>query len=400
MITVKIIIGANYGDEGKGLATHYFAEEAAKQRKKCLNVLYNGGCQRGHTVETAQGRRHVFHHFGAGTFDGAVSYLHDDFIVNPMEYMRELCALEHIGVNPVCFISPQCRVTTPYDMLINRIVEEERGKKRHGSCGMGIWETVERYCNTNASEIGRLSFYTDDELRTWLSIIREKYLPQRLEHYNITRIPQKYKEIIDSEVLAENYIEDLKAMINHGHVELSAPSLLTFMHQHDYIIFEGAQGLALDERNSEEYPHVTASKTGSEVPMECIKSLDQKDKIDIETVYVTRSYITRHGAGYLPGECNKSDISPNIEDYTNRPNEFQGKLRYARLNGKEMIERIKIDISRSNTSKNSLMITHINETDGIVYCRLRRDDAAIFDKLYLSGRKDGIDRCHIMKHDK
>ena len=47
---LKAIIGANYGDEGKGKMTDYFAAEAAKNRKSCIVVLSNGGAQRGHTV--------------------------------------------------------------------------------------------------------------------------------------------------------------------------------------------------------------------------------------------------------------------------------------------------------------------------------------------------------------
>lgn len=57
-VDVKVIVGSNYGDEGKGMATHFFSNNAQKQL--CLNVLYNGGCQRGHTVELRNGKRHVF----------------------------------------------------------------------------------------------------------------------------------------------------------------------------------------------------------------------------------------------------------------------------------------------------------------------------------------------------
>lgn len=59
MKEVKVVIGANYGDEGKGLMTNYFARQADKKHKKCLNILFNGGAQRGHTVENGD-FRHVF----------------------------------------------------------------------------------------------------------------------------------------------------------------------------------------------------------------------------------------------------------------------------------------------------------------------------------------------------
>ena len=119
-VNVKIVVGANYGDEGKGLATDFFARNASG---KCLNVLYNGGPQRGHTVELKGGKRHVFHHFGSGTFANAHTLFDKDFMVNPILFAKEYDELARDGVDVKCFVSPDCRVTTPYDMIINQIVE-------------------------------------------------------------------------------------------------------------------------------------------------------------------------------------------------------------------------------------------------------------------------------------
>ena len=69
MPSVKVVIGANFGDEGKGLMTDYFCAEAIKKNESCIVALCNGGAQRGHTVVTPDGTRHVFHHFGSGTID-------------------------------------------------------------------------------------------------------------------------------------------------------------------------------------------------------------------------------------------------------------------------------------------------------------------------------------------
>ena len=99
MQNVKLIIGANYGDEGKGLATDFFGAQAAGSFGT-INVLTNGGPQRGHTVELADGRRHVFKHFGAASFRGAASYFAEQFIVNPMEFMREYDDLRAVHAAP------------------------------------------------------------------------------------------------------------------------------------------------------------------------------------------------------------------------------------------------------------------------------------------------------------
>ena len=95
MSNVKVIIGANYGDEGKGLMTDYFAAEAKRKEEFCLVVMGNGGAQRGHTVSTPEGIRHVFHHFGSGTFSGVRTYFPEYFIVNPMVFKKEFTELKN-----------------------------------------------------------------------------------------------------------------------------------------------------------------------------------------------------------------------------------------------------------------------------------------------------------------
>ena len=89
MTKVTVIIGANYGDEGKGLTTDFIAHNEIEQGKQTIVVCSNGGAQRGHTVELSDGRRHVFHHFGSGTLAGAETYLPKQFIMNPLIFVKE-----------------------------------------------------------------------------------------------------------------------------------------------------------------------------------------------------------------------------------------------------------------------------------------------------------------------
>ena len=183
MTQIKIVIGSNFGDEGKGLMTDYFAADMMRRYGRCLNVLSNGGPQRGHTV-VRSGLRHVFRHFGAGTLCGADTFFPAEFLVNPMIFMKELGELEAAdeaadetadkvadkavdkaadvtadetvdetadrdggrglflpGIhmrNLKIYIHPDCLITTPYEMITNLILEEHRGNRRHGSVGVGI----------------------------------------------------------------------------------------------------------------------------------------------------------------------------------------------------------------------------------------------------------------------
>lgn len=384
----KIVIGANYGDEGKGLATRYFTLKAKKEGKSVLNVLFNGGCQRGHTADFPNGTRHIFHHFGSGTFDGAGTYFASKFIVNPMEFVREGEEIrKEMGQFPRCFISPSCRVSTPYDMIINRIVEESRGDDRHGSCGMGIWETTQRiyqmelwdidapYDYLRFEQMAALSDRAFMDLMFWIS---HEYLPARLKQYGISDIPESYEKIIESHVTARNYLVDFRVV-----QKLCENGYHMFPPEYDAIIYEGGQGLALSEDNRGEWPHVTASDTGAAYAID-----DFSDAGDVEICYVTRSYLTRHGAGDLPLECDpKSFIRDFEEDNTNVPNPYQGELRYAPLND-AMLERVMADFRKQKTTikpSMSIFMTHMNEAtddmaDWIVACPYTK-------KTYLSWSK-------------
>lgn len=384
----KIVIGANYGDEGKGLATRYFTLKAKKEGKSVLNVLFNGGCQRGHTADFPDGTRHIFHHFGSGTFDGAATYFASMFIVNPMEFVREGEEIEkEMGRFPRCFISPECRVSTPYDMLINRIVEESRGEGRHGSCGFGIWETTQRIYEMELGNIDaphgvlryeQMAALSDSDFMDLMFWISREYLPARLKQYGIADIPEPYAKVIGSYVTALNYLYDFREMQN-----LCDCGYHMFPPEYDTIIYEGGQGLALSESNRSEWPHVTASNTGAAYAIN-----DFCDVGDVEICYVTRSYLTRHGAGDLPFECDpKSFIRDFEEDNTNIPNPYQGELRYAPLND-DMLERVMADFRKQKTTVKpsmSIFMTHMNEAtddmaDWIVACPCTK-------KTYLSWSK-------------
>ena len=136
----------------------------------------------------------------------------------------------------------------------------------------------------------------------------------------------------------------------------------------------------------EYFPHLTPSNTGLTNPVNMIKD---KNVIDIEACYVTRTYMTRHGAGRFDTECSKDEINSNMVDLTNVPNEFQGTLRYGKLDLNDLKNRIEKD-SDSNRNglniKKSLAVTHINE-----YKIDEEKAREVFNgyKLYLS---DGMTR--------
>ena len=371
-MVVKVVIGANFGDEGKGLMTDYFCHQSTLRGEKTLVVLHNGGAQRGHTVVTPDGNRHVFHHFGSGTLVGADTYLSEEFVLNPMIFRQEREELESMKAIPKVYVNHTCRVTTPFDMILNQIIEESRDNARHGSCGMGIHETMIRdVCNYPIE----MWFDSSDEAkRYYLKEIRN-YLSERLLDFGINKIPDNWKEIVNSDLLIENFISELNFMGRNISIRFDR-----FIEYYDCVVFENGQGLLLDQNNNEYYPHLTPSNTGIRNPLEIISKIDCK--LNIEVCYVTRTYLTRHGAGRLDGECDKQEINPDMQDLTNVPNPHQGTLRYAKLIEKSLEERILKDFepARKYGAKLSLAITHENEYDYVFSNTFKKN----FDYIYYS----------------
>ena len=132
MAKARIVIGANYGDEGKGTVVAHYTKES----ENTLNVLTNGGSQRGHSILTKDGNI-TFQHFGSGTYHGADNYYSCYFIINPMQFVKEY---ETLIIKPKhIYRDSRCRWTTPYDSMANLIT-----KKSYNTCGMGIWNTIKR----------------------------------------------------------------------------------------------------------------------------------------------------------------------------------------------------------------------------------------------------------------
>lgn len=353
MKTAKIVIGANFGDEGKGLMTDYFAHEARHQGKSCLVVCHNGGSQKGHTVVSPSGVRHVFHHFGSGSFEGADTYLSSKFIVNPILFQRELSELNEKGIAVKCFIDKNCRFTTPFDMMVNQIVEEYRGDGKHGSCGLGIFETIVRSKTDLSNTVCQFASQSAADRKRFLDAIATRYVPDRLRQLGIQNIPSKWMDILkNKDNIIDNYIEDFLQMLEH--VQLVNGDIVD---AYEYVIFEGAQGLLLDQNNISYMPHLTPSNTGIKNPLDIIGGREA----DIEVCYVSRTYMTRHGAGRFDTECSKSDINADIVDLTNVPNPYQDTIRYGMLELEDLKNRICSDFGTAFNGTKSLAMTHLNE---------------------------------------
>lgn len=328
----KAVIGAGYGDEGKGLMTDYHAAAGAS-----VVVRTNGGAQAGHTVTTRSGIRHVFHHFGSGALADVPTHLSRFFVVNPIVFNEEFAAL--VVATRTTSVSPQALVTTPYDMMINQIIEMQRGQRRHGSCGLGIGETEERSLHPEFRlQVSQLLSPTPKR-RALLRSVRDEWVPRRLETLGVTDIPDGFKDVLRRDDVIERFFVDCAFFM--GYTRLLEDRDLA-----GDVLFEGAQGLLLDQDYGA-FPHVTRSNTG----LKNMVAIAREAGIDeIEVTYATRAYVTRHGAGPLAHEG--VDMSwLDMVDLTNQPNEWQGTIRKAPLDIDILVAAIKHDISLAQDIK-------------------------------------------------
>lgn len=385
-----IVIGKGFGDEGKGLAADYFALQAQKQGKSCLTVRHNGGAQAGHTVDLRE-HRFIFHQLSSGSFRNSVTYWASPFLPDLYKLSEEINDFQTIGGKvPDILADASCRCVYIDDILLNMALETSRGDQRHGSCGMGIYEAVVRSREKEACvSLQKVAGLTAEGLFHELCYIRRHYLPQRLKELSLSLSSAgEYGELLQNENVLYNAAETMKRA--SAFLTIKEPSVLR---NFDEVIFEGAQGLLLDENYTRYAPHLTSSRTGIGYPL----ALSEKYLSDYTTqaVYVTRSYVTRHGRGHLPYEGMFSLERHPVNDLTNRPNPWQEHLRFA-VHGtaEEFCEPIIDDIAGRNVPPLYLMVTHLNETDHLlctVTGELPRSEwqhsycpPELFDGLYLS----------------
>ena len=338
-----IVVGANFGDEGKGLVTDYLADKFPK----AIVVRHNGGAQAGHTVVCDKDgirKRHVFNHIGSGYFADLNTYLAEEFVLNPILFSQETERLfREDNLRPYSiFVHPNCRITTVWDMLANQSSEEN---VNHGSCGVGVFQTILRH-NDVPFTYEMLKEYSVEEIEKILNEIKELYKP--------ILMPEAFHKDV-----SEKFLSDLIYFKNV--TELKS---YEYLKEYDDVIFEGAQGLLLDEHH-DFFPHVTPSATGLINPWTIMHGL-AGTPVDIEVYYVTRTYLTRHGAGPLPNHSSEM----GYDDDTNLPHKYQGVLRFAPLDVdflRETLQKEWRDFSNFTIVKNNLVVTHCDQTPIVRY---------------------------------
>ncbi|RYX84390.1 adenylosuccinate synthetase [bacterium] len=324
-----VVTDLTFGDAGKGSVT-----DALVRRGAGLVVRYNGGAQAAHTVVDERGRCHVFHQFGSGTLvEGTETFLSRYMMVNPLALYHEWEALRAIGVMDGferMYVDSRALVTTPYQVVANRLREIARGADKHGSCGMGIGETaadaldyereVLRFGDLGNEVILRrkLEWHRDHKRRLLDGLMPAlQRLPGRVVAERVFPLLEQLNSEDELEAACEVF-----AFIASRVKVVEADFLATRMQKAGETIFEGAQGVLLDE-DWGFHPYTTWSRTTSANAL----ALIEETGADVMTTVLglTRAYQTRHGAGPFPTE--DEDVTRALHEPHNPTNEWQGAFR-------------------------------------------------------------------------
>ena len=316
-----LIADLGFGDAGKGS----IVDALTRQTGANTVVRYNGGAQAAHNVVTPDGRHHTFAQFGSGTFvPGTETFLSRFMMLHPLAMLAEERHLQTLGVSDAFArmrVDVQALVTTPFQQSANRVKEMLRGAARHGSCGMGVGETMSDWLTHGANTLFAGDLPDRERTAQKLRFLRDAKWAE-LE-------PQLANTLMTDELAATlkifhdpHFIETTANVFAWfaGQVTLTDGAYLH--QQRGTLIFEGAQGVLLDEWYGF-FPY----NSWSTLTYQHAETLLAEAGFDGEILKLglLRAYATRHGAG--PFVTEDESLTAALPDLHNGNNPWQRHFR-------------------------------------------------------------------------
>ena len=272
-----VVVGTQWGDEGKGKITDYLAQKAD------VVVRFQGGNNAGHTV-IFNGKKHSLHLLPSGILNPKIiNIMANGMVINPKALLEELKPLNDYQL----FISDRAHVTLPFHLQTDELQEMQKGNRKIGTTHKGIGPTY----TDKAARVGlRVSEFINPKLfkdyldRTIFSK-NQIFESAGLNVFDYTELFNEYQKYAE---LIKPYVTDTSVLLNQ------------LIERDKFILFEGAQGvlLCLDHGT---YPYVTSSSpTAASVPLNC----GIAPWLVEGAIGVTKAYTTRVGEGPFPSEMN------------------------------------------------------------------------------------------------
>ncbi len=271
-----VVVGSQWGDEGKGKITDYLSQQAD------VVVRYQGGNNAGHTIKF-NGKKFALRLIPSGIFNAKQVVLGNGMVINPKALLEEMDYLKEAGMDTThILISDRAHITLPYHVEIDGIQEERRGANSIGTTKKGIGPTyVDKYARIGI----RMGEFIQEEL--FLKRL-EEVLPLKKQEYpelqfSVEDIFNEYKE----------YAKLIKPMVCDTGLVLDEA-----LRKNKKVLFEGAQGTMLDIDYGT-YPFVTSSHPGANGVCE---GAGIGPTAIHQVVGIVKAYTTRVGAGAFPTE--------------------------------------------------------------------------------------------------
>ncbi|MBK4764774.1 MAG: adenylosuccinate synthase [Pantoea sp. Brub] len=277
-----VILGTQWGDEGKGKIVDLLTERAN------YVVRYQGGNNAGHTL-VINGKKNILHLIPSGIFhDGVISIIGNGVVVSPDDLISEIKKLEscNIPVRERLLISETCPLILSYHIAMDLAREQFKQHTSIGTTGKGIGPAYEDKIARRSLKINDL--YNPIQFASKLKEVVDYYNFQLVHYFKSN--PVNYKKILSEIMIKSDTL--IKMSMNITKI------LHTARNNRNFIIFEGAQGTMLDVDHGT-YPYVTSSNTtiggvltGSGIGPNHIDHI----------LGIMKSYCTRVGSGPFPTE--------------------------------------------------------------------------------------------------
>lgn len=339
-----VVIGAQWGDEGKGKIVDLLTENAAAV------VRFQGGHNAGHTL-VINGQKTILHLIPSGILhEGVACLIGNGVVLSPAALLTEVDQLEQQGVAVVerLRISEACPLILPYHIALDQAREKARGERAIGTTGRGIGPAYEDKIARRAVRLGDL--FHPERFAVKLSEVLD-FHNFVLKNYFQTE-PVDFQMVLDETLVMAERLRPLAADVT---------GLLDAHRQRgDNMLFEGAQGAMLDIDHGT-YPYVTSSNTTTGGAS---TGTGLGPRYLNYVLGITKAYTTRVGGGPFPTEL--FDETGNY--LAERGHEFGSTTGRRRRCG--WFDAVALRRSILNNSVSGLCVTKLDVLDGLDYARL------------------------------
>ena len=333
-----VIIGAQWGDEGKGKIVDILAKDAN------IVVRYQGGSNAGHTVINERGT-YIFHLIPSGIlYRGTTCVIGNGVVVDPGALIEEMDRLQPLGIafGKNFAVSQRAHMILPYHKAIDRASEQSKGSRKIGTTGRGIGPSY-------ADKMARVGIRMGDLLNPALfrkkleeNLVEMNWFLERLYKVETFQVDKVFDQYMGYAERLKSYIVDTTTLLNRA------------INKEKTVLFEGAQGTHLDV-DFGTYPFVTSSSSAAGGA--CTGTGVGPTMIDA-VMGIAKAYTTRVGSGPFPTELT-DEVGQGLQE---RGREFGSTTGRARRCG--WYDAVVVRHAAQVNGLTSLAVTKLDVLDG------------------------------------